>query len=217
MAQTLVTLSATKLSTILARWARARRRSKLFRRQAGTVVAIAFALAAFTALWMLQLPVSQSTAVAVPAIDLSRTTQTGAGAGLSEPGLETMASQSSSLLPSAAPEPEPPAFQETRSQNETSTANRRRTLASQPRLTSTGAIEVTSRPAGASVVIDNQPVGTTPLVLTQWPAGTQVVRMELNGFQRWSQAVRVPAGQRAKVAVNLRPMPSKEAARAESQ
>jgi hypothetical protein len=66
-----------------------------------------------------------------------------------------------------------------------------------------GTIEVTSVPSGATVAINNRPVGATPLVLTDFPAGTHAVRVELAGFHRWGRAVLVATGQRARVNATL--------------
>jgi hypothetical protein len=70
-----------------------------------------------------------------------------------------------------------------------------------------GTIDIASTPPGAEVTIDSRPAGTTPLVLEEFPAGTHVVRIDLAGHQRWSRAVLVSTGQRAKVNASLRPMP----------
>lgn len=60
-----------------------------------------------------------------------------------------------------------------------------------------GTLEVRSTPPGASVTVNNRTVGTTPLVLADFPAGTHAVRVESAGFQRWSRAVLVSAGKHA--------------------
>jgi hypothetical protein len=66
-----------------------------------------------------------------------------------------------------------------------------------------GTLEVRSIPPGATVAVNNRTVGTTPLVLPEWPAGTHAVRVEAPGFQRWARAVLVATGKRATVDVNL--------------
>jgi hypothetical protein len=67
-----------------------------------------------------------------------------------------------------------------------------------------GILEVTSVPSGAAVAVNNTPVGTTPLVLRRFPAGTHAVRVESPGFERWARAVLVGTGQHARVAAELR-------------
>jgi hypothetical protein len=66
-----------------------------------------------------------------------------------------------------------------------------------------GAVLVESRPSGASVFIDGERAGTTPLSIAEVPAGSHVVRIDLPGHSRWSSAVRVVAGQRVRVAASL--------------
>jgi hypothetical protein len=69
-----------------------------------------------------------------------------------------------------------------------------------------GTLEITSTPPGATVRIDNEAVGTTPLTLSRVRAGTRTVRIEHEGFARWSRAVLVPADQRARVKAVLDPV-----------
>ncbi|MFB3854317.1 MAG: PEGA domain-containing protein [Vicinamibacterales bacterium] len=68
-----------------------------------------------------------------------------------------------------------------------------------------GSMLVESRPSGARVVLDGQRVGTTPLSLPNVPAGSHVVRLELDGHLPWAASVRVAAGQRATVRGSLEP------------
>ena len=59
---------------------------------------------------------------------------------------------------------------------------------------------------GARLVIgafDTQRVGTTPLTLATVPTGTHAVRLELEGYRRWSSTVRVTAGERNRVTASL--------------
>jgi len=62
---------------------------------------------------------------------------------------------------------------------------------------------VESRPAGAKVFIDGKLSGTTPLVLPQIGAGEHAVRLEHDGYQRWSSSVRVMSGERNRVTASL--------------
>jgi hypothetical protein len=71
-----------------------------------------------------------------------------------------------------------------------------------------GSLAVNSAPKGARVLVNGVPVGTTPLLLKDVPVGSRVVRLELDGYERWSSAVRVVANQRVLASVDLRPSPS---------
>ena len=66
-----------------------------------------------------------------------------------------------------------------------------------------GSLSVESRPAGAKVFIDGKLSGTTPLVLPQIGAGEHAVRLEHDGYQRWSSSVRVMSGERNRVTASL--------------
>ena len=68
---------------------------------------------------------------------------------------------------------------------------------------SVGSLTVDSRPAGASVFIDGKLVGTTPLSLPQLAAGEHAVRMERDGYRRWSSSVHVTGGQSPRVTASL--------------
>ena len=70
-------------------------------------------------------------------------------------------------------------------------------------LSGSGNLFVLSRPAGAQVFLDEQPVGTTPLSLSDVAAGTHRVRLDLPGHQRWATAVTVTGGASARVAASL--------------
>ena len=56
-----------------------------------------------------------------------------------------------------------------------------------------GSLTVTSSPEGAQVHLNNVWVGTTPLVALDVPVGSRVVRVELEGHERWSSVVRIVA------------------------
>src|SRR5207244_1182953 len=66
-----------------------------------------------------------------------------------------------------------------------------------------GSLSVDSLPEGAKVFVDGKPAGTTPLVLAQVGAGEHVVRIEQNGYRKWSSSVRVVAGERNRVTASL--------------
>jgi serine/threonine-protein kinase len=67
----------------------------------------------------------------------------------------------------------------------------------------TGALVVESRPAGAKVFIDNKLVGTTPLSLAGVRAGEHALRLESEGYRRWTSQVRIAAGERGRVTASL--------------
>jgi hypothetical protein len=75
----------------------------------------------------------------------------------------------------------------------------RRTVASD----TPGELRVDSRPKGARVLLDNAPVGTTPLLLPGIRPGSHKVRLEMQGYYPWSTSVNVDAGGRARVAASL--------------
>ena len=68
---------------------------------------------------------------------------------------------------------------------------------------STGELLVESLPAGATVTIDGQPQGTTPLSLAELPPGEYRVTMSMPGYRDFATTVRVVAGERARAAARL--------------
>ncbi len=76
---------------------------------------------------------------------------------------------------------------------------------SSDRLRYRGTLSVESQPAGGQVSVDGQPVGVTPLVGWELPAGSHVVRIDLDGYERWSTSIQVVADKAANVVTNLRP------------
>jgi hypothetical protein len=67
----------------------------------------------------------------------------------------------------------------------------------------TGQLTVESRPAGAQVFIDGRLVGTTPLTLDDVPVGEHALHLDLDGYRRWSSAIRVAASTPNRVAASL--------------
>jgi hypothetical protein len=67
-----------------------------------------------------------------------------------------------------------------------------------------GSVSVASQPAGAQVVIDGRPVGVTPFQ-SGMRAGSHVVRVELDGYSRWSASVQVITAQTLSLLANLQP------------
>ena len=67
----------------------------------------------------------------------------------------------------------------------------------------TGALVVDSRPAGARVFMDGELVGATPLALPSVRAGEHAIRLERDGYRRWSSSVRIVASERNRVTASL--------------
>jgi hypothetical protein len=68
-----------------------------------------------------------------------------------------------------------------------------------------GAIQANSTPSGATVAIDGSSRGTTPLLVSDLPAGPHTVRFSLSGYVEREQSVDVRAGQTATLSANLTP------------
>jgi hypothetical protein len=66
-----------------------------------------------------------------------------------------------------------------------------------------GALVVDSRPAGAKVYVDGKLAGTTPMSLPSVPAGSHAIRLEHDGYRRWSSSVRVVASEQNRVTASL--------------
>ncbi|MGE3179807.1 MAG: PEGA domain-containing protein, partial [Vicinamibacterales bacterium] len=64
-------------------------------------------------------------------------------------------------------------------------------------------LAVESRPPGASVFLNGRRVGMTPLLLDPAPSGSHALRLELEGYRRWTATVRVAAGERNRVTASL--------------
>jgi hypothetical protein len=67
----------------------------------------------------------------------------------------------------------------------------------------TGALTVMSRPAGASVFLDGKMVGTTPVSIRPLAAGSHAIRLEHDGYRRWTSAIRVVANEHNRVTASL--------------
>jgi DNA repair exonuclease SbcCD ATPase subunit len=68
-----------------------------------------------------------------------------------------------------------------------------------------GTLAVDSEPPGAAVFINQRPVGVTPVVLKELRAGSSVLRLELEGYQRWSSSVTVSTVRETHVLAKLQP------------
>ena len=58
-----------------------------------------------------------------------------------------------------------------------------------------GSLAVSSSPTGAQVFLNGVLAGVTPLVLHDIPVGSRVVRIELDGHERWSAPTRIVANE----------------------
>jgi hypothetical protein len=68
-----------------------------------------------------------------------------------------------------------------------------------------GSLMIRSAPKGAKVTIDGVPRGVSPLSVARLRAGNRIVRLELDGYQRWSWAVYVSPSRQTRVNVSLVP------------
>lgn len=68
-----------------------------------------------------------------------------------------------------------------------------------------GALNVESVPAGASVFLDDRLMGVTPLSLQEIPAGTHTITLSSEGFQNAQSTVEVTGGSTVMVSENLVP------------
>jgi hypothetical protein len=68
-----------------------------------------------------------------------------------------------------------------------------------------GLLSVETEATGARVYVDGVLAGATPMASWQVKAGSHVVRIEQDGYQRWSTVVRVVAGETTRVVPALRP------------
>jgi len=66
-----------------------------------------------------------------------------------------------------------------------------------------GALTVDSRPGGAKVFLDGKLVGSTPLSLQTVAAGEHAIRLERDGYRRWSSQVRVVTSEQNRVTASL--------------
>lgn len=79
-------------------------------------------------------------------------------------------------------------------------------LAPRPAPTS-GSLEFVTRPVGARVFVDGQPIGSAPLKLLEVPPGTKLIRLELAGHKTWTASITIAAGEARRVAASLEPLP----------
>jgi hypothetical protein len=80
---------------------------------------------------------------------------------------------------------------------------RRSALASATAGRYVGSLSVDSRPDGARVFLDGRLIGTTPVEAPSVGAGEHAVRIERDGYRRWSSAIRVVASEKTRVTASL--------------
>jgi hypothetical protein len=66
-----------------------------------------------------------------------------------------------------------------------------------------GSLQIASRPSGAQVFVDDNLVGTTPLLVTNVASGSRRLRLELSGYQTWTTSVQVEPSARFRVSASL--------------
>lgn len=66
-----------------------------------------------------------------------------------------------------------------------------------------GALSIDSRPVGASVFIDGQLIGTTPMLLPQISPGTHAIRLQLTAHRDWESTIDVAPDRRNRVTAAL--------------
>jgi hypothetical protein len=66
-----------------------------------------------------------------------------------------------------------------------------------------GTVLIESRPTGAKVFLDGKLIGTTPLAMSSVSAGEHAVRLEYDGYRRWTSSVRVVSGEQNRITASL--------------
>ena len=66
-----------------------------------------------------------------------------------------------------------------------------------------GSLAIRSAPLGARVFVNGRPVGSTPLVLDDLPVGSRAIRLEADGYERWSASTRIVANQQTRLSATL--------------
>jgi len=69
--------------------------------------------------------------------------------------------------------------------------------------TTTGTLNIDSRPSGAAVTINGQPRGNTPLTIDDLSPGEYQILMAMPGYRTFTTTVRVVAGERVRAAASL--------------
>ena len=66
-----------------------------------------------------------------------------------------------------------------------------------------GDLTIESQPAGATVLLNQRPVGKTPVLLTSLRTGSYVLWIEREGYRRWTSAVLVSAVNQTRINAKL--------------
>ena len=69
----------------------------------------------------------------------------------------------------------------------------------------TGSLQVASRPSGAQVFVDDELIGTTPLLLSDIAAGRKSLRVEMSGYTIWTRSIQIEPSARSRVTATLEP------------
>lgn len=65
-----------------------------------------------------------------------------------------------------------------------------------------------STPSGAKITLGGVSHGVTPATIDQIAAGTSILELEFDGYEKYSSSLKLTAGQRAKLSAELKPIPS---------
>jgi PEGA domain-containing protein len=68
-----------------------------------------------------------------------------------------------------------------------------------------GSLQVASRPSAAQVFIDDNLIGTTPLLLSNVATGLKRLRIELQGYKSWTTSIQIEPSARSRVSASLEP------------
>jgi hypothetical protein len=77
----------------------------------------------------------------------------------------------------------------------------------------TGALDIDTRPRGATIVLDGKTLGVTPLEVAAVAAGSHELRVELSGYKSITTTIDVTAGQTTRFTVSLEHMAHPEMGR----
>jgi chromosome segregation ATPase len=130
---------------------------------------------------------------------------------------QTLLSSESLRLPPLAPVPLPQSVARDRSPVKTVTATQPPTVVAGDTILRdsarnaggaqqfVGDLTIESQPAGATVLLNQRPVGKTPILLTSVRAGSYVLWIEHEGYNRWTGAVLVSAVNQTRINAKLEP------------
>lgn len=73
---------------------------------------------------------------------------------------------------------------------------------------SLGTISVNSEPSGASVYLDGELKGTTPITVSEVSAGAHEIKFMKKGYKEWSKSISVSGGSTSDISVSLDEVPT---------